>query len=119
MSRPSLERITLHGLCPKCGKAKIFSGILTIKLACPACGLNFNARENGDGPAFFGITIIGTLATIGAAVTEIIYSPAYWITASIWIPFIIIGSLIVLRLAKACMLGLQYGANPEDFAKDP
>lgn len=113
--RPSLERVTFRGVCPACGKGKLFKGVLSMVAACPACGLDISKREIGDGPAFFGIVIIGALATIGAAVTEILYSPPYWLNAAIWGPFIVIGSLVVLRWAKACMLCLQYGANPQDF----
>jgi len=116
--RPSLERVTFRGVCPACDKGKLFSGLVTMLPTCASCGLNFAARETGDGPAFFGIVIIGTLATMGAAVTEIIYSPPYWLNAAIWGPFIVIGSLITLRFAKAAMICLQYGAKPEDFV-DP
>lgn len=82
---------------------------------CPRCGLHILAREQGDGPAFFGIVVIGTLATIGAALTEMLYAPPYWVHAALWIPFIVIGSLVSLRFAKACLLGLQYFARPDDF----
>jgi len=115
VARPSLERVTFRGMCPACGNASIFCGMLAMRPACPSCGLNLSAREIGDGPAFFGITIIGSLATILAAVIEALWTPAYWVHAAVLVPFIIIGSLVVLRFAKACMLCLQYGANPQDF----
>lgn len=114
-NRPSLERVTFRGKCPACGQGDVFSGLLTMHPACPVCGLNISAREQGDGPAFFAIVIIGALATIAAALVEIAYQPPYWLHAAIWGPFVIIGSLLVLRLAKGCMLGLQYGACPDDF----
>jgi uncharacterized protein (DUF983 family) len=115
LNRPNLERITFLGRCPQCGTGKIFSGLLAMHSHCSTCGLHILAREQGDGPAFFGIVIIGALATIGAAITEIVYAPPYWLHAALWLPFILIGSVICLRFAKACLLGLQYGARPEDF----
>jgi len=115
LTRPSLERVTFLGRCPACGKGKLFSGLLTMASHCPTCGLHILAREQGDGPAFFGIVIVGALATIGAALTEILYEPPYWLHAAIWIPFIIVGALVVLRFAKAGMLWLQYTAKPDDF----
>jgi len=114
--RPSLERVTFLGLCPACGEGKVFNGIITMVERCPTCGLHVLAREQGDGPAFFGIVVVGALATIAAAVVEILYEPPYWLHAVLWAPFIIIGSFACLRFAKACLLGLQYGAKPEDFA---
>ena len=114
--RPSLERVTFRNVCPQCGKAGIFKRFITMHERCTSCGLHFAAREQGDGPAFFGIVIMGTLATIGAGVTEVLYSPPYWLHAVLWLPFVVIGSLVCLRFAKAFMLGLQYGANPGDFS---
>ena len=82
---------------------------------CAACGLHLAAREQGDGPAFFGIVIVGAVATIGAATVEILYEPPYWLHALIWPVVIIVGSLLCLRVAKAMMLALHYTAKPDDF----
>lgn len=114
-NRPSFERATFLGLCPACGEGKIFSSWLTMHSHCPACGLHIGAREQGDGPAFFGIVVVGTLATMGAAFVEMAYEPPYWLHAALWLPFIAIGSLLTLRFAKSCLLALQYGARPQDF----
>lgn len=114
-NKPSLERITFRGRCPACGEGKIFKTILMMHERCTVCGLNLGAREIGDGPAFFGIVIIGALAAIGAAVMESVYMPPYWVHAVVWGAFIIVGSLVVLRLAKAFLLGVQYHSRPEDF----
>lgn len=112
---PSLEKVTFTGCCPACGMGSLFASIIAMHDSCTSCGLAISKREQGDGPAFFALTIIGALATIGAALIEIIYTPPYWLHAFLWVPFIIIGSLVMLRFAKACMVGLQYQANPEDF----
>ena len=34
--------------CPRCGKGRLFSGIITIAPACSACGLSFAGHEQGD-----------------------------------------------------------------------
>lgn len=36
----------LKEVCPRCGKGKIFRGFLTMNVACPSCGLQFE-REQG------------------------------------------------------------------------
>ena len=82
---------------------------------CPNCNLHIAAREQGDGASFFGIVIVGALTTILAATTEILYAPPYWLHIVLWPPFIVIGSLICLRFAKAFMLALHYNATPNDF----
>ena len=46
----------LLGLCPQCGKGKIFAHFLTLKKECPECHLSFENADTADGPAFFVIT---------------------------------------------------------------
>lgn len=111
----SLTRISLLGRCPRCGKGAIFKHLLTMHTHCPECALHFAAREQGDGPAFIGIVLMGALATIGAVVTEIYFEPPFWVHGAIWLPFIVIGSLVTLRVAKSWMMGMQYRLNPQDF----
>jgi uncharacterized protein (DUF983 family) len=101
--------------CPRCGKGKLYSGLLTVAGHCSECGLPLRAHEQGDGPAFFAILIIGALAAIGAAVTEIKFAPPFWLHAVIWGPFIIGGSILSLRWLKAALIAAQYRLRKEDF----
>jgi uncharacterized protein (DUF983 family) len=101
--------------CPRCGKGRLFRGMLTVVEHCSVCGLPLREHEQGDGPAFFGIVIIGALATIGAAILEIKFAMDYWLQAVIWLPFIVIGSIISLRYGKAMLIAMQYRVKPWDF----
>lgn len=101
--------------CPRCGKGRLYRNLLDMHERCSECGLTFKSRETGDGPAFFGILIVGALTAIGAAVVEIKYAPPFWVHAMIWIPFVVIGSVLSLRYLKAELLAMQYRINPEDF----
>ncbi len=85
--------------------------------SCSACGLALSAREAGDGPAFFAILFIGAISAIGAAVVEIKYAPPFWLHAVIWIPFVIIGTVLGLRFLKAALVAAQYRVRREDFTK--
>ncbi|MDX2073388.1 MAG: DUF983 domain-containing protein [Alphaproteobacteria bacterium] len=114
-NRPSLERVAFRARCPACGRGKIFRGLLSMVTHCPQCGLRIAAREQGDGPAFFGIVVVGALVTVAAAVVEILYEPPYWVHILLWPVAIALGSVVCLRFAKAAMLGIQYGSNPRDF----
>jgi uncharacterized protein (DUF983 family) len=102
--------------CPRCGTGKLYRGLLTVVDTCSACGLSFKEHEQGDGPAFFAITFIGGLVAIAASIVEIKYEPPYWLHAVLWIPFIVIGSLLTLRIAKAAIISLQYARRPQDFS---
>ena len=103
--------------CPRCGRGKLFQSLLIIAPACTECGLSYAGREQGDGPAFFGILIVGALTGIFAAITEVKFSPPFWVHGVIWFPFVIIGSLTSLRLMKAAMIAAQYHYRKDDFSK--
>jgi uncharacterized protein (DUF983 family) len=93
--------------------------LLTLTEACEECTLKLREQEQGDGPAFFAILIIGTLVGIFSAVVEIKYEPAFWVHAALWIPFIIIGSLLCIRLFKAMLIAAQYKWRSWDFEDSP
>lgn len=100
--------------CPRCGKGKLYKGLLAISDQCDACGLSFANHEQGDGPAFFGILLIGALTGIFAAILEVKFSPPLWVHAVIWIPFIVIGSLMALRIGKAALIWVQFRSGRLD-----
>ena len=113
----SLGYSALRCRCPKCGKGKLFKSLLTVADRCDTCGLSFAGHEQGDGPAFFGILIIGALTGIFAAIVEIKFAPPFWVHAALWIPFVVIGSLLSLRTLKAALIAAQYHYRKDDFRK--
>jgi uncharacterized protein (DUF983 family) len=40
--------------------------------------------------------------------TEVIYQPPYWLHAALWLPLILIVTLVPLRLIKGLLIALQY-----------
>ena len=102
----------LRGRCPRCGDGPLFSGLLTVRQACPACGLDLAAMDAGDGPAVAGIFIVGALAVIAALVVDAKYQPPLWVHALIW-PLLILGlAILVMRWAKGLLIGLAYRHRP-------
>jgi len=98
----------LMGRCPRCGSGPLFSGLLTLRPACRDCGLEFSAMDAGDGPAVAGIFIVGAVAVIAALVVDVKIEPPLWVHALIW-PAVILGlSILVMRWAKALLIGLAY-----------
>lgn len=96
--------------CPKCNKGNLFSSYFKIKLndKCPNCGLELKNFDVGDGPAYFGILIVGTLIPILAVLVEIYFKPSFLVHAILWIPAIIIFSYIVLIISKAIFVHAEY-----------
>ena len=113
-TEPSVGYATLLGRCPRCGKGKLFSGLLKIGTGCSVCGLDYTRLEAGDGPAIFAILIVGAIVTGGALITEVRFSPPYWVHGVIWGPLALILSLAVLRPLKAGLVVLQYKHRAEE-----
>ena len=113
-TEPSVVYATLLGRCPRCGKGKLFAGFLKIAAACRVCALDYSRFEAGDGPAVFVILIVGAIVTGGALLTEVWFSPPYWVHAVIWGPAVVILSLGLLRPLKAGLVVLQYKHRAEE-----
>jgi uncharacterized protein (DUF983 family) len=79
-----------------------------VAASCTRCGLDFSRFEAGDGPAAFVILIVGAIVAGGALLTEVRFSPPYWVHALIWGPAVVILSLAFLRPLKAGLIVLQY-----------
>lgn len=100
--------VALLGRCPRCGRGPLFSGLLTVREACPACGLDLKAHDSGDGPAMAGIFVVGAVVVVAALVTDVKYEPPLWVHAAIWPVVILALSVGVMRVAKAALVALQY-----------
>ncbi len=107
----SVARAALLGRCPRCGQGALFDGYLKVAPRCSACGLDYGPFDAGDGPAVFVILIVGAIVTVSALIVEVKYQPPYWVHVALWVPLVIVLSLVLLRLAKALLLVLQYRHN--------
>ncbi len=105
---PSLVAAALLGRCPRCGKGKLFKGLLDIRESCEVCGLDLRAHDAGDGPAVAGIFVIGALAVGLALWVDVRYAPPLWVHALVWPLFVLPLSVLTMRWAKAALAGLQW-----------
>ena len=107
-SEPGVLQAALFGLCPRCGKGKLFDGYLKVAPRCASCGLDYAMFDAGDGPAVFVILIVGAIVAGAALYVEFTFHPPYWVHAVLWLPLIAILTFTFLRLAKSLLLVLQY-----------
>jgi uncharacterized protein (DUF983 family) len=98
----------LAGKCPRCGKGDLFRHFLTVREACPVCGLDLRGHDAGDGPAVFVILGLGALIVPLVLWVEFTYEPPMWVHAVIWIPVILVATLVPLRLIKGVLVAQQY-----------
>lgn len=94
--------------CPKCGSGSLLHGLMTMRHKCSECDLDFTKFETADGPAFFAISIVGTVVGIAAGVYEIIAEPSIINHILLWTPTALLGSLLVVRVSKGLMCAHQH-----------
>jgi len=107
----SLAHAAFACRCPRCGEGRLFTGLLSVRPSCPACGLDLSAQDAGDGPAVFVILFLGLIVVGMAAIVEIKFAPPLWLHMVLWTPLILGGAILMLRPLKAGLIALQYKHN--------
>lgn len=118
MSLGAALKVGIACRCPACGKGRLLQGLLTVRASCTECGTDFANHEQGDGPAFFAITLVSILVGIAVVLVEVLATPPYWVHILLWPPVILIGSLLFLRWAKGIIIALQYKYRKDSFLYD-
>ena len=97
-------KAALFGRCPRCGKGRLFQGLLNLAPACGACGLDFSNQDPGDGPAVAGIFLLGALTVIGAFLVEFRLEPPFWVHLVLWPALLLPASVLTTRVAQAALI---------------
>ena len=98
----------LRGHCPRCGRGRLYRGFLALRERCEACGLDYGFADAGDGPAIFVMFIAGFIVVFAALITEVLYQPPFWLHAALWLPLVLLVTLLPLRPIKGLLIALQY-----------
>jgi uncharacterized protein (DUF983 family) len=106
MTKPNWKA-AFFGKCPACGKGGIFCEFIKLKPTCPSCELNLQQFETADGPAFFAISLVGTLAGIVAGIYEVVAEPPLYMHLVVGLPIIAVGSYFTIRISKTLMIAHQ------------
>lgn len=105
---PAPLEVALRGLCPRCGATGLFANFLRFADRCRGCGLDYSGFNVGDGAAAFLILIVGAVVSILAITVELKFSPPVWLHLLLWLPLTLILTVVLLRVAKALLLALEY-----------
>ena len=100
--------------CPRCGKGKIFSGILKIADRCPVCGLDLRKQDSGDGPAVFVIFFLGVIFMPLVFWVEFTFEPPWWLHMLVWSPLVVAVALALLRPMKGVLIAQQFRHHASD-----
>jgi uncharacterized protein (DUF983 family) len=99
---------TLTCRCPRCGKGKLFSGLLQVRPACPVCGLDFSRLDVGDGFVVPILMVLGFGVVGGAIWVDFTFNPPLWLHGLIWPPVTIVLAVAMTRYLKSFLAVQQY-----------
>jgi uncharacterized protein (DUF983 family) len=105
----------LRGRCPRCGEGKMFRAFLKVDDHCKVCGLDFTPHRADDLPAYLVIVIVGHIVVPTILWIETDYSPSVALQLSIYLPFTLIMSLLLLQPVKGAVVGVQWALHMHGF----
>ena len=103
--------------CPRCGKGRLYDGLLKIAGRCTICDLDLSAEDSGDGAVAFVTLIMGGIAVGLALWMEAVFAPPLWVHWAVLLPLILGGSLLATRWLKATLVALQFRHRSEDYGE--
>lgn len=102
------------GLCPRCGKGKMFKSFLKIVEECSVCKLNYRFAAPDDGPAFFSLCIVALPIIAFLVWFQVAIEPRGWVYALVAIPLMGLGCLLPLRPIKGWLVASQFVNNAQE-----
>lgn len=86
----------------------MFQGVIAFAPKCESCGLDYSTFNVGDGAAAFLIFIVAGIVFAGIIIVSINFNPPWWVHVLLWLPLILILTLVLLRVSKALLLAMEY-----------
>ena len=119
--RPTIARAALFGLCPECGGATLYAGMLRFAPRCSSCGLDFAHYNVGDGPAAILIMIVGAIVLPSALVMHFSVHPPLIVHLLLWPLLALALTIGGLRVAKAWLIAAEHQRDSHEgrMAADP
>lgn len=96
------------GLCPRCGKGRMFRSWLQVTDRCEVCGLDYRFASPDDGPAFFSLCIVALPLIFVIVWVQVRFSPPWWVHLLTSVPLLVIGCILPLRPFKGWLVASQY-----------
>jgi uncharacterized protein (DUF983 family) len=104
----------VFGRCPRCGQGHIFTGFLTVRDHCEACGLSYDFADPADGPAVFVQLFACVPGVVFILMLQILASPPLWVHLLVGAPVLVLTTLLPLRPIKGWLIAAQYVNNAQE-----
>jgi uncharacterized protein (DUF983 family) len=104
--------------CPNCGEGRMFGRFLKVRDRCEACGQELFHHRADDAPPYVVMFIVGHVVIAAMLWVEVMYSPAMWVHAALWLPLTLVLSFALLQPVKGALVGLQWANRMHGFDPD-
>jgi uncharacterized protein (DUF983 family) len=114
-AKVSILHAAVRCRCPRCGKGKLFKGLLTLQTTCPVCGLDLGGSDTGDAGAVGVIMVLGAIVIGSAFWVEFRFEPPLWVHAILWPAVTIPLAILITRPVKAALVAAQFRHRPTEM----
>ncbi len=104
--------------CPNCGKGAMFRKYLKVVDICASCDEDLSHQRADDAPPYFTILIVGHIILPIALGSEKMWHLSTMTHLMLWLPSILILSLVLLPAIKGAIVGLQWSLRMHGFGGD-
>lgn len=101
--------------CPACGEGKLYRQYLKVADECSVCKEELHHHRADDAPPYFTMFITGHIVIAGLLMLEQAYAPPTWVHLAIWMPMLVVLSLVLLPPVKGALVGLQWALRMHGF----
>ncbi len=112
----SIKRGLLN-TCPACGSGRLFRAFLKPVEHCEACGEEMFHERSDDLPPYLVIVLVGHVLLTGYMLTDSFMPDALWVHLLVWVPVVILTSLISIQPIKGGVIGLQWAMRLHGFGE--
>jgi uncharacterized protein (DUF983 family) len=114
--QPSLRR-GAAGRCPSCGVGRIFTSYLKVAPSCSHCSEPLHHQRADDAPAYFTMVVVGHVIVGGILAVEKAFAPPTWVQLAVWLPLMVLLSLVLLPVIKGALVALQWALRMHGFGQ--
>lgn len=97
-----------RGLCPRCGRGRLYDRFLHVADRCPVCSLDLSREDAGDGAVPFIILIISTVGVGLGVFVMFAFDTPVWTPIVVTLPVVTALGLFLLPRVKGLLIALQY-----------
>lgn len=101
--------VALRLRCPSCEQGRMFDGMFRMTPICPYCHVRFERTSNeAIGGVYINLALAELTSVAGFFVTHWIFGPPIMLQLFIWIPYVLVFTLLFYRHARGLWVGVMF-----------